>query len=153
MAQVDFSQLLYDIETGETLKDPTKQKAEGATPAYPQGRIIQEGPDMKLGTACVNLLKHAEKDEKGDALTNKTSLRFYVLAASIQDSMNKEKKLTLKAEDITLLKTLLSTFYRPVVAGPCMMLLEGMTPYRPPAKNEAEDPAGKIEGDPEDDER
>lgn len=130
--EINFNQIVFDIESGCAVKHPYKQKTEGPTPAYPQGRIIDEGPDLTLGSACIFPLHHTDKDENGKPLDYQTSMSFHIMAANIQEAMDKGNPLELKAKDIVLLSTLLATAYKPVIAGPCLLMLEGKKPYRRP---------------------
>lgn len=116
MMKVEFSQLIVDLEN-QPIHDN-------------QGDPTKSGPVLTLARASVNALLAIYRGEEGIDGTEK--VRRFNLAQRIVDG----GVVDLAAEDVVLIKTLLSKLYGPLVVGRAYAMLESGGATEPAAEPE-----------------
>ena len=115
-ASINFSQVLIDMD-GSPIEDSAKQKRDDS------GQLTK-GPNLTLGSVCINSLMSAGADNKD--MDGDEKLHRYVLSAMIRDAMKPDgKQPSLKAEDVLLIKKCIAGMYFPIVAGQAWQMIEG----------------------------
>lgn len=123
MAKIDFRQKLLQIDGKKPLANKQPRLDEnGEQVKDEKGNPVMDDPGMLLMDVCSQALLTPYNDEKD--VSGDEKHRRYSLAKRIMQTPEGEKTLV-KAEEVTLLKTLLPKMYAPLVVGQAFDLLEG----------------------------
>lgn len=95
---------------------------DGDSPLMQKDEKTKEDKPMTLADVCVQALLSPYQDET--SLSAEDKIRRYNIAAAIARTKEDEKTVV-KAEDITLIKTLVAKAYAPLVVGQTSAFLEG----------------------------
>lgn len=130
MSKINFSTELLDMD-GKPIEDISKRKLDEVT-----GKVLKEGPTLRLADICINVLTGAKTDQDKKDLDGEAKLHFFVLACQIRDSLKPgAAQPDIRAKDIILLKEMISLNYIPLVSGQAWQMLEPEPP-EPVAKEE-----------------
>ncbi len=107
---IDFTQVLKDFD-GESIKGKAiTEEKDGKT-------VIASFEDATLGFICVDVLLGEEQGEKVPA---DDKVKRFELARAI----HKAESIDLESEDITLLKSRIAKFHKPLIVGITLEMLE-----------------------------